>query len=373
MLGQSGASPVSRRGHSGPADRFRGRGIAANPEGRFEAWRREAVDDGWGSLDDLALDPPPPTEVHIDRARRVISRNDSPDVPFAQSINPYRGCEHGCVYCYARPTHNYLGLSSGLDFETRIFAKPDAPERLREELSRPGYRCRPIALGTNTDVYQPVERRLRITRRILELLAACRHPLGIVTKSALVLRDLDILAPMAAEGLASVTVSITTLDPALARRMEPRAAAPHRRFEVLRMLAEAGVPCGVLVAPVIPGLTDHEMERILERAAAAGATAASYVLLRLPHDLAELFDGWLAGHYPQRRARVLALLRECRDGRLDDPAFGRRMSGRGTYAELLGQRFRNACRRLRLGGRTLPGRSDLFRPPGEERQPDLFD
>ncbi len=354
------------------AGRLRGRGAPANPVGRFEAWRREAVDDGWGGLEQLAGDPPPRTEVYTDRARSVISRNDSPDVPFEQSINPYRGCEHGCVYCYARPTHNYLGLSSGLDFETRIFAKPDAAERLREELARPGYRCRPIALGTNTDAYQPVERRLGITRRILECLAACRHPLGIVTKSALVLRDLDILAPMAAEGLASVMVSITTLDPRLARRLEPRAAAPHRRFEILRELAAAGVPCGVMVAPVIPGLTDQEMERILERAAAAGATAAAYVLLRLPHDLAELFDGWLTAHYPDRRLRVIALLRQCRGGRLDDPAFGRRMCGRGPYAELLARRFRVACRRWGLESRSLPGRCDLFRPPPRSPQLDLF-
>ncbi len=346
-----------------PVKGIKGRGVVANPEGRFEAWRREAFDNGWGSLAELAADPPPATEVRADAARSVIARNRSPDVPFDRSINPYRGCEHGCVYCYARPIHNYLGLSSGLDFETRIFAKHRAPAVLREELARPGYRCRPIALGTATDAYQPVERRLEITRRILELLAACRHPVGIVTKSALVLRDLDLLVPMAAEGLASVTVSITTLDASLARRLEPRAAAPHRRLETLRLLAEAGVPCGVMVAPVVPALTDHEIERILEAAAAAGATGAGYVLLRLPHDVEELFDGWLATHYPERRRHVLGLLRQCRGGRLDDPAFGRRMRGEGPYADLLARRFELACRRLGLGRRALPGRCDLFRPP----------
>ncbi len=351
---------------------IKGRGLAADPEGRFESWRREAFDDGWGTLEELAGEPPPATEILEDAARRVITRNDSPDVPFEQSINPYRGCEHGCVYCYARPTHNYLGLSSGLDFETRIFAKREAAALLRRELARPGYRCRPIALGTNTDVYQPVERRLEITRHLLELLAACRHPVGIVTKSALVLRDLDILAAMAEQGLASVMVSITTRDPELARRMEPRAAAPHRRFAILRILAEAGVPCGVMVAPVVPALTDHELESILEAAAAAGAAAAGYVLLRLPHDLGELFDAWLATHQPGRRRRVLELLRQCRSGRLDDPVFGRRMRGTGPYADLLARRFAVACRRLGLNRRALPARCDLFRPPRPDGQLELF-
>ncbi len=350
----------------------RGRGATGNPEGRFAAWQREAFDDGWGGLEALAADPPRRTEVRPDAARSVLTRNASPDVPFEQSVNPYRGCEHGCIYCYARPSHNYLGLSSGLDFETRIFAKHDAAELLRRELGRRGYRCRPIALGTNTDVYQPVERELRITRRLLELLAACRHPVGIVTKSALVLRDLDILAPMAASGLVSVMVSITTLDRRLARRMEPRAAAPHRRLEVLRMLAEAGIPAGVMVAPVIPALTDHEIEHILEAAAAAGATAAGYVLLRLPHDLKELFAAWLETHYPARRRRVLELLRQCRGGRLDDPAFGSRMRGSGVYAELLGQRFAKTSRRLGLSLRSLPSRCDLFRPPRPDGQLELF-
>ncbi len=363
---------MADRRASTPDRTLKGRGATANPESRFATWQREALDDGWGSLEALAADPPRRTEVRPDAARSVLTRNASPDVPFEQSVNPYRGCEHGCIYCYARPSHNYLGLSSGLDFETRIFAKHEAADLLRRELGRPDYRCRPIALGTNTDVYQPIERELGITRRILELLAACHHPVGIVTKSALVLRDLDILAVMAARGLVSVMVSITTLDRGLARRMEPRAAAPHRRLEVLRMLVEAGIPTGVMVAPVIPALTDHEIERILEAAAAAGATAAGYVLLRLPHDLGELFAAWLEAHYPARRRRVLELLRQCHGGRLNDPVFGSRMRGEGAYAELLGQRFAKTSRRLGLSSRSLPSRCDLFRPPRPDAQLELF-
>lgn len=352
---------------------LRGRGVSANPPGRFETTVREPFDDGWGTLEALAgEEPPPETELLEDRSRSVLARNSSPDIPFDRSVNPYRGCEHGCVYCYARPTHNWLGFSSGLDFETKILVKPDAAELLRRELARPGYRCAPIALGTNTDPYQPVERRLRITRGILELLSECRHPVSIVTKSAGVLRDLDLLAPMAAQGLASVYLSVTTLDRDLARRLEPRAAAPHRRLEAIRGLAAAGVPTGVMVAPVIPALTDHELERILEAAAAAGAGRAGWILLRLPHDVKELFDGWLARHRPERRERVLARLRECRGGALNDPRFGSRLRGSGVHVELLAQRFRRACARLGLDRREFPARTDLFRPPRVSPQLDLF-
>lgn len=352
---------------------YKGRGATLNPDGRFEVLEREAVDDGWGSLDELAQAPAPRTEILRDATRSVIARNDSPDIPFEQSINPYRGCEHGCVYCYARPSHAYLGLSPGLDFETRLLAKHDAPALLRKELTRPGYRCRTIALGTNTDVYQPAERRLRITRGILEVLAEARHPISIVTKSALVLRDLDLLRPMAELGLARVFVSITTLDHGLARRMEPRAAAPRRRLEVLAGLRAAEVPTGVMVAPVIPALNDAEIEAILERAAEAGAETAGWVLLRLPHELKDLVTDWLHTHHPQRARHVLSLVRQCRDGALNQSAFGERMRGAGPYAEQIANRFAIACRRLGLNRRRLPTRTDLFRRPVLDDQLGLFD
>jgi DNA repair photolyase len=319
------------------------------------------VDDGWGGADEEL--PPLHTTVGVDRARTVIARNDSPDVPFTQSINPYRGCEHGCVYCYARPSHAYLGLSPGLDFETRLFAKPDAAQSLRAELARPGYRCQPIALGANTDPYQPLERRRRVTRAVLEVLAECRHPLSVVTKSALVERDLDLLAPMAAERLASVYVSITTLDAGLARVMEPRAAAPTRRLELVRRLRAANVPCGVLVAPLIPGLTDHELEPILEAAARAGANAARYILIRLPGEVDGLFQQWLHVHYPDRAQHVLSLLRQCRGGRTSDSRFGRRMRGDGPVADMLARRFAVASRRLGLDGEGVELDVTRFRPP----------
>lgn len=350
----------------------KGRGATRNPSGRFEPLAREAFDDGWGSLDELAGEPGPRTEVLVDRARTIIARNDSPDIPFDRSINPYRGCEHGCVYCYARPSHAYLGLSAGLDFETKIFVKPEAERLLREELRRPGYRPRPISLGANTDPYQPLEKRLRVTRRVLQVLAEARHPVGIVTKSALVCRDLDILGPMAREGLANVHVSVTTLDGRIARTLEPRASAPHRRLEAIRRLAEAGVPTGVMVAPVVPGLTEHEVERILEAAAGAGAVSAGWVLLRLPHEVRELVTAWLEAHAPDRAARVLALVRQCRGGRLNDPGFGSRMRGEGAFAALLAQRFAKACARLGLNRRALPQRTDLFRPPSDGRQANLL-
>jgi DNA repair photolyase len=350
----------------------KGRGAITNPEGRFERHRREPFDDGWGSLDELAGEPSPRTEALPDRARTIITRNDSPDVPFDRSINPYRGCEHGCIYCYARPSHAFLGLSPGLDFETRIFVKHDAAMLLRRELARPGYACRPISLGTNTDPYQPLERRLRVTRAILEVLAEARHPVGIVTKSALVCRDLDLLAPMAQDGLANVYLSITTLDARIARTLEPRASSPRRRLEAVRALAAAGVPVGVMVAPIIPGLTDPEIEAILEEAAAAGASTAGWVLLRLPYEVKDLFAAWLEAHFPLRARHVLSLVRQCRGGLLNDPEFGSRMRGQGVFADLVARRFRQAARYLGLDRRQLPQRTDLFRPPAGDGQLDLF-
>jgi DNA repair photolyase len=339
----------------------RGRGAVSNPTGRFEPHQHAAFDDGWGSLGE----PPPPlaTVVTEERSRTIISRNDSPDVPFDRSINPYKGCEHGCVYCFARPTHAYLGLSPGQDFETRIVAKPDGPDVLAAELGRRSYRPAVIALGANTDPYQPVERRLGLTRRLLEVLAEHRHPVSIVTKSALVLRDLDLLRELAAAGLASVLLSITSLDPELARRMEPRAAAPHRRLEVVRTLAEAGVPVGVLASPMIPGLNDHELERILEAAATAGARSARYLILRLPHELKQLFHEWLLAHYPDRAARVLALVRDTRGGQLYDATYGVRMRGTGPVADLLAARFKVAARRHGLDGSLPELDTSQFRPP----------
>jgi DNA repair photolyase len=351
-----------------PASPRKGRGATFNPKVRFESAELDPFDDGWGSLaEERAEAPPPPTEVRPDASRSVIVRNASPDIPFEQSINPYRGCEHGCIYCYARPSHAYLGLSPGLDFETKIYAKLDAGPLLERELARPGYRCQAIALGSNTDPYQPQERKLGITRAILEVLARCRHPVTIVTKSAAVARDLDLLAPMAADDLAAVAVSITTLDAGLARTLEPRAAAPHRRLDALRRLSAAGVPTSVMVAPIIPGLNDHELEAVLEAAADAGASYAGYVLLRLPHELRELFTAWLAAHAPLRSARVLALIRECRGGRLNDPNFGSRMRGEGPYAELIGRRFVLAKRRFGFDRPRAPLRTDLFQPPVAER------
>ena len=340
---------------------LKGHGALSNPTGRFERHRREAVDDGWyrEEVPDFI-----PISLEPDRARSVIARNDSPDIPFEQSINPYRGCSHGCVYCYARPSHGYVGLSAGLDFETRLFYKKDAGRVLEEELAKPGYVCKPITLGANTDPYQPVERRMRVTRDILEVLARCRHPVTVITKSALVLRDLDLLADLAKDGLAGVGVSITTLDVELKRVMEPQAASPHARLEALRRLNEAGVPSGVMVAPVIPSLTDHELEGILEAAAAAGARWAGYVLLRLPYEVKDLFREWLTAHYPDRADHVMSLVRQMRGGKDYDSSFGQRMRGTGALAELLRSRFQMACRRLGLGtGRHQPPNTALFRPP----------
>lgn len=344
-----------------PPQPRKGRGAIGNPDGRFEPHVRVAIDDGWAPADDDL--PPLRTTVTTDAARTIITRNDSPDIPFEQSVNPYRGCEHGCIYCYARPSHGYLGLSTGLDFETRLFAKPNAASLLAAALRKPGYRVSPIALGTNTDPYQPIERDMRITRSILEVLAAFEHPVSIVTKSALVLRDLDILAPMAKKRLARVFISVTTLDRDLARKMEPRAATPARRIEAIRTLAAAGVPVGVMVAPIIPVLNDREMESILAAAHAAGATSAAYVLLRLPFEIKDLFAQWLETHVPLKAKHVLSLVRDVRGGRLNDPNFGTRMRGDGPYAELIAERFRLACTRLGLGDRYWHFDTTRFRVP----------
>ncbi len=344
-------------------DRARkGRGAISNQSGRYEPQGRVAIDDGWESDPEDEL-PVLRTHVARDATRTIIARNESPDIPFAQSINPYRGCEHGCVYCYARPTHAYLGLSPGLDFETKLFAKPDAAKLLAGELRKAGYKPLSIALGTNTDPYQPVEREHRITRQILETLRDFGHPFSIVTKSALVLRDLDIIAPMAARNLAHVFISVTTLDRDLARRMEPRASTPQRRLDAIRELAKAGVKVGVMAAPMIPALNDAELESILEAARDAGATSAGYTLLRLPLELKELFEEWLAEHAPMKRSHVLSLVRDTRGGALNSAQFGQRFVGEGAYAQLLNKRFRAA--RARLGIERNDWSYDLtqFRPP----------
>jgi DNA repair photolyase len=342
-----------------------GRGALGNASGRFEAYIRSVESDGWNLAED---GPGPRTEVKEERARSIVTRNDSPDISFDRSVNPYRGCEHGCIYCYARPTHPYLGLSAGLDFETKIFAKTNAAEILERELSAPGYEPRTIAIGTNTDPYQPIERRLQVMRQILEVLAKASHPVGIITKSALVLRDLDILAPMARKGLVKVALSVTTLDPVLARAMEPRASTPSLRLDALRGLAEAGIPTAVMVAPIIPGLTDHEIETILARAAAMGAREAGYVLLRLPLEVGELFTQWLDANFSERRDRVLGLLRSMRGGRISEATFGRRMTGSGPYAWMIGRRFELAVARCGLTKTRMPLRTDLFVPPASPRQ-----
>ena len=336
-------------------------------QGRFESVAREAFDDGWTPEE---KDPRElKTSVTIERARSIISRNDSPDIGFSQSINPYRGCEHGCPYCYARPSHAYLELSPGLDFETKLFAKTNAPELLREELAKPGYKPSPIALGANTDCYQPIERKYRITRQLLEILSECDHPATIVTKSALVERDLDLLGPMARKNLVKVFVSIGTLDRGIARKIEPRAASPQRRVDVLRALSQAGVPCGVMVAALVPALNDKTMEQVLEAAAAAGAAEAAYVILRLPNELKTVFKEWLAEHYPQRAEHVMSIVRQMRGGRENDPNFGSRMSGTGNYAELMEKRFDIACRRFGLNKRETPDLDcERFRPPSPSGQ-----
>jgi len=352
--------------------RIKGRGAASNPVGRFESTRAEREDDGWWQEFEA---PRPGTTVVDEQARSIISRNDSPDIPFDQSINPYRGCEHGCIYCYARPTHEYLNLSSGLDFETRLTAKSNAAEVLRRELAKPGYVVSPINLGASTDPYQPIERRHAITRQVIEVLARANHPLTIVTTNALVLRDLDLLLPMAHAGLAQVFISVTTLDNVLASRLEPRASAPHARLRAVAELAAAGVPVGVFVAPVIPALTDSDMEGVMEAAREAGATTISYTLVRLPHQVAPLFREWLDVHFPQRASHVMSLIQQMRGGRDNDPRFGSRMKGEGLFADLLKRRFELTRKRLGFASREerVELRCDLFQPPrAPSPQADLF-
>jgi DNA repair photolyase len=341
-------------------DQRRGRAAALNPSGRFEPYAREVFDDGWQSFEEL---PPFKTEVQEEKPRTIITRNESPDLSFDRSVNPYRGCEHGCIYCFARPSHAYMGLSAGLDFEAKLFAKPDAARLLEREISRPGYEPKTIAIGTNTDPYQPIEKQWRIMREVLEVLEAANHPVAIVTKSALVTRDIDILSRMAARGLAKVALSITTLDRKLARTMEPRAATPTKRLEAIRDLNAANIPTSVMVAPIIPGLTDHEVERILDAARGQGAMEAGYVMLRLPLDVSPLFKDWLLRHYPDKYRHVLSLVRSMREGKDYDAEWGKRMRGTGPYAWSIGRRFEIAAKRLgmNLTRRTL--RSDLFISP----------
>lgn len=352
----------------------RGRGAASNRSSRFERRQREPADDGWG-IAEAAMDfrSQAKTEVMIDASRSVITRNTSPDIPFDRSINPYRGCEHGCVYCFARPTHAFLGLSPGLDFETRILLKPSAPDVLSRELRRKDYECRPIAMGTNTDPYQPLEKTYRITRGLLEVLAAHHHPVTIVTKGALITRDLDILGPMGRKGLARVAISVTSLDHRLSRSMEPRASSPARRLEAIRALARAGVPTGVMLAPVIPAINDHEIERIAEAVAAAGAKSLGYVALRLPLEVKELFREWLYESRPDRASRVMGLVREMHGGKDYDSEWGVRQRGTGVYAELIGARVAAARKRFGLEGNHPALRTDLFRvPPKSGDQLELF-
>ncbi len=369
----------------------KGRGATFNPANRFRSEAREAVDDGWqGSTaepdvgtvatgDGPQLPSRRKTTVTFHPSRTIITRNDSPDVGFTQSVNPYQGCEHGCIYCFARPSHAYHDLSPGIDFETRLFAKGDAPDLLRRELSNPRYRCESITLGINTDGYQPIEREWKLTRRCLEILHACDHPVSIVTKSALIERDLDLLAPMAAKHLAEVFLTVTTLDRDIARRLEPRAAAPQRRLETMQALSSAGVPVGVMIAPVIPQLTDKDLEAILEASSMHGARHAGYVLLRLPREVAPLFRDWLEAHYPLRAAHVMSLVRQMRGGKDYDATWGSRMRGTGQFADLIAARFSNACRRYGFSarGRTLD--TSLFHAPsaagagvGAPSQAELF-
>jgi len=349
----------------------RGRGTAANPDNRYASWNREVTDDGWWRDEEA----PPATVTFVDSAKSVISRNDSPDLPFDRSINPYRGCEHGCIYCYARPSHAWIDLSPGLDFETRIGVKQDAAQRLRQELARPGYAkhdVTPIALGVNTDAWQPLERRLGVTRQILEVLAECGHPLMLISKGSALMHDLDLLADLARRNLVHAAISISTLDAALARQLEPRASAPQRRLQMIAALAEAGVPVTVMASPVIPGLTDHELEAILNAAAGAGARWARYAVLRLPKEVDALFRAWLHDTHPDRASRIMSLLAQMRSGASNDSDFHRRLTGQGTLARLLAQRFALACRRLGLDQPQPELDCASFQPPNLSGQGTLF-
>lgn len=350
---------------------FKGRGAVSNHSGRFEQHHHADMDDGWGNLEqDIASLA---TEVLIDRTRSIISWNTSPDIPFDRSINPYRGCEHGCIYCFARPTHTYLGFSAGLDFESRILVKPDAARLLREELGKKNYRCATIAMGSNTDPYQPLEKRYQITRQILQVLAEHQHPVSIVTKSAMVERDIDVLSRLASERLVQVFISLTTLNNQISRTLEPRAAAPQRRLETIRRLHAAGIPVGVMTAPIIPVLTDPELEAMLTAAHEAGAASASYVLLRLPLEVAPLFEEWLNHHYPLKASHVMSIIRQSREGKANMAEFHERMRGSGLFADMIRQRFRLMTKKLGLNYRNMEMNTSLFRPPGKPDQLGLFD
>jgi DNA repair photolyase len=345
---------------------YKGRAASSNQVSRFDPYSREALDDGWGSLDEEA--PPLRTEVMMDASKSVINYIQSPDLPFDRTLNPYRGCEHGCIYCYARPTHAYLGMSPGLDFESRLMMKGDVVELLKKELAHPKYKCAPIALAMNTDGYQPIEREYQLTRQVIQVLGEANHPFSLVTKSSLVERDIDLIAPMAAKGLASIYLSITTLDRNIARRLEPRAAAPERRFETLRKLSEAGIPTGVMVAPVIPALTDCDMEQILEKAHQAGVRKAGYVFLRLPHELSSLFEEWLQQYFPLKASHVMSIVKQSRGGKAYQSEFGKRMRGEGVFADLLANRFKLSCHKLGMTGERTGFRTDLFAVPEAWRQ-----
>jgi DNA repair photolyase len=364
------STPAGELGTAVDRERRRGRGTVSNTSGRFEPLARVAFDDGWQGIEDL---PPFKTTVTVDSTRKIIARNDSPDISFDRSINPYRGCEHGCVYCFARPTHAYLGLSPGLDFESKLFMKPHAPELLERELAAPSYVPKVIAIGTNTDPYQPIERRYQIMRRILEVLERAGHPVGIVTKSALVLRDLDILTRMAKRNLVKVAISVTTLDPKLARVMEPRASTPPRRLEALRQLVKAGVPAAAMVAPVIPAINDAEIERILDAVAETGVRNAGYVLLRLPLEIRDLFREWLNENFPDRAEHVFKLVHDTRGGKDYDSTWGKRMTGSGPVAWMIGRRFEVACERLGFNKTSVKTTIEHFRHPRPaSAQLDLF-
>jgi len=356
-----------------PQAPIKGRGSASFVAGRFEKIINIGEDDGWGSAYDNEGEPERvQTTVREERARSIISRNDSPDIGFSQSVNPYRGCEHGCVYCFARPSHAYLELSPGLDFETKLFAKTNAAERLRIELAKPGYRVTPIALGINTDSYQPIEREYKITREVLEVLLECRHPVSFVTKGSLITRDLDLLALMAKQNLVSVYLSVTTLDNKLSAKLEPRASAPHTRLKIIKTLHDAGVPVGVLVAPVIPMITDSDLEHILEAAREAGAASAGYVLLRLPHELKQVWREWLELHYPERAVHVMSLLQQMHGGKDYDSTFGTRMRGQGPFADLIAQRFAKAYKRAGFGRLHALDCSQFVAPRKQSSQIEMF-
>ncbi|PCJ94367.1 MAG: radical SAM protein [Hyphomicrobiales bacterium] len=356
----------------------KGRAALTNASGRFERLSRHQIDDGWDGADDAdsAFDAPQKlkTQVQVERPKRIITRNQSPDISFDRSINPYRGCEHGCSYCFARPSHAFMGLSPGQDFESRLFAKPDAAQLLEQELADPKYVPRVIALGTNTDPYQPIEKHWRITRSILEVMERTNHPVGIVTKSAMVQRDIDILARMAKKGLVKVALSVTTLDRELSRKMEPRAATPEKRLETLQALHNAGIPTAMMVAPIIPGLNDSEIEKILDAGRAVGVSQAGYVMLRLPNEVKDIFRQWLLTHYPDRYRHVMSLVKSMHGGKDYDAKWGKRMSGQGPYAWMVGRRFEKACERAGIGKRHIELRTDLFQKPAKQSdQLSLFD